>query len=164
MPIHAAKGLEFSHVFVCSLSEGVLPSRKTRTVEAMEEERRLAFVAFTRAKDGLYLTEAEGFGHQGAPRYPSRFLLDIDPAALEFSNRPADSQLDDARSAYEATDRWIADTAGQASIEPGTRVAHKAFGQGVVQGIDEQKRAYIIVFDDLDTPRCISFRVKLEVV
>ena len=59
MTIHAAKGLEFSHVFVCSLSEGVLPSRKTRTVEAMEEERRLAFVAFTRAKDGLYLTEAE---------------------------------------------------------------------------------------------------------
>lgn len=164
MTIHAAKGLEFSHVFVCSLSEGVLPSRKTRTGEAMEEERRLAFVALTRAKDGLYLTEAEGFGHQGAPRYPSRFLLDIDPAALEFSNRPADSQLDDARSAYEATDRWIADMAGQASIKPGTRVAHKAFGLGVVQGIDEQKRAYIIVFDDLDTPRCISFRVKLEVV
>ena len=121
-------------------------------------------MAFTRAKDGLYLTEAEGFGHQGAPRYPSRFLLDIDPSALEFSNRPADSQLDDARCAYEATDRWIADMAGQASIKPGTRVAHKAFGQGVVQGIDEQKRAYIIEFDDLDTPRCISFRVKLEVV
>ena len=164
MTIHAAKGLEFNHVFVCSLSEGVLPSRKTRTVEAMEEERRLAFVAFTRAKDGLYLTEAEGFGHQGAPRYPSRFLLDIDPSALEFSNRPADSQLDDARSAYEATDRWIADMAGRASIKPGTRVAHKAFGQGVVQSIDEQKRAYIIAFEDLDTPRCISFRVKLEVV
>ena len=164
MTIHAAKGLEFNHVFVCSLSEGVLPSRKTRTVEAMEEERRLAFVAFTRAKDGLYLTEAEGFGHQGAPRYPSRFLLDIDPSALEFSNRPADSQLDDARSAYEATDRLIADMAERASIKPGTRVAHKAFGQGVVQGIDEQKRAYIIAFDDLDTPRCISFRVKLEVV
>ena len=164
MTIHAAKGLEFNHVFVCSLSEGVLPSRKTRTVEAMEEERRLAFVAFTRAKDGLYLTEAEGFGHQGAPRYPSRFLLDIDPSALEFSNRLADSQLDDARSAYEATDRWIADMAGRASIKPGTRVAHKAFGQGVVQGIDEQERAYIIAFDDLDTPRCISFRVKLEVV
>ncbi|WP_417160821.1 ATP-dependent helicase [Senegalimassilia anaerobia] len=164
MTIHAAKGLEFNHVFVCSLSEGVLPSRKTRTVEAMEEERRLAFVAFTRAKDGLYLTEAEGFGHQGTPRYPSRFLLDIDPSALEFSNRPADSQLDDARSAYEATDRWIADFAGQASITPGTRVVHKAFGQGIVRGIDEQKRAYIIVFDDLDTPRCISFRVKLEVV
>lgn len=164
MTIHAAKGLEFNHVFVCSLSEGVLPSRKTRTVEAMEEERRLAFVAFTRAKDGLYLTEAEGFGHQGTPRYPSRFLLDIDPSALEFSNRPADSQLDDARGAYEATDRWIADLAGQASITPGTRVVHKAFGQGIVRGIDEQKRAYIIVFDDLDTPRCISFRVKLEVV
>ena len=47
--------------------------------------------------------------------------------------------------------------AGRASIKPGTRVAHKAFGRGVVQGIDEQKRAYIIAFDDLDTPR-VAFR------
>ena len=65
----------------------MLPSRKTRTVEAMEEERRLAFV-HSRAKDGLYLSEAEGFGHPGTPRYPSRFLLDIDPSALGFQISP----------------------------------------------------------------------------
>lgn len=164
MTIHAAKGLEFKHVFLSSLSEGVLPSRKTRTVEAMEEERRLAFVAFTRAKDGLYLTEAEGFNHQGAARYPSRFLLDIDPAALEFSDKPADEQLDEARSAYALTDRWIADMTQQASHPVGSRVRHKAFGEGVIQGVDEQKRAYVIAFDGLDTPRSISFRVKLETV
>ena len=55
MTIHAAKGLEFPHVFLCSLSEGVLPSRKTKTLEGMEEERRLAFVAVTRARDGPIL-------------------------------------------------------------------------------------------------------------
>ena len=82
MTVHAAKGLEFRHVFLCSMSEGVLPSRKTSTPQGMEEERRLAFVAMTRARDGLYLTEAEGRSHEGAARYPSRFLLDIDPAAL----------------------------------------------------------------------------------
>ncbi len=69
MTVHAAKGLEFRHVFLCSMSEGVLPSRKTSTPQGMEEERRLAFVAMTRARDGLYLTEAEG-AHEGALRYP----------------------------------------------------------------------------------------------
>lgn len=164
MTIHAAKGLEFRQIFLCSLSEGVLPSRKTRTAEAMEEERRLAFVAFTRAQDGLYLSEAEGFNHQGAARYPSRFLLDIDPAALEFSDKPADDKLDEARNAYALTDRWIADMAQQASHPVGSRVRHKAFGEGKVLGIDEQKRAYVIAFDGLETPRSISFRVKLETV
>ena len=65
MTVHAAKGLEFAHVFLCSMTEGVLPSRKTDTPQGMEEERRLAFVAMTRARDGLYLTEAEGRGREG---------------------------------------------------------------------------------------------------
>ena len=51
MTVHAAKGLEFSTVFLCGMNEGIFPSRKVRTLEAMEEERRLAFVAVTRAKD-----------------------------------------------------------------------------------------------------------------
>lgn len=162
MTIHAAKGLEFKHVFVCSLSEGVLPSRKTRSIQGMEEERRLAFVALTRAKDGLYLTEAEGFNHQGGARYPSRFLLDIDPAALEFSNKPTEQELDEARSAYALTDRWIADTAKRASLHAGARIRHAAFGDGTIESVDEQKRAYVIAFDGLDTPRTISFRVNLK--
>ncbi len=164
MTIHAAKGLEFAHVFVCSLSEGVLPSRKTETPEAMEEERRLAFVAMTRARDGLYLSEAEGFSHQGSPRYPSRFLLDIDPATIRFSNRPSDDALDDARDSYAVFDRWLADRARSASIAVGQRVRHAVFGEGSVVGTDEQKKAYVVEFDDLDTPRCISFRAKLEVM
>ena len=81
------------------MSEGVLPSKKTRTREQMEEERRLAFVAMTRAEDGLYLTEAEGFTHKGTPRYPSRFLLDIDPECLMFSHKPDQTALEAARAA-----------------------------------------------------------------
>ncbi len=162
MTVHAAKGLEFAHVFVCSLSEGVLPSRKTDTPEGMEEERRLAFVAMTRAKDGLYLSEAEGFSHQGSPRYPSRFLLDIDPATIQFSNRLSEETLSDARDSYALTDRLLADRARSASIAVGQRVRHAVFGQGIVIGTDDQKRAYLVEFDELDTPRCISFRAKLD--
>ncbi|MEI3522713.1 MAG: 3'-5' exonuclease [Anaerotignum sp.] len=60
MTVHSAKGLEFPYVFLCGMNEGIFPSRKTNTKQAMEEERRLAFVAVTRAEKGLFLTEAEG--------------------------------------------------------------------------------------------------------
>lgn len=162
MTIHSAKGLEFPHVFLCSMSEGILPSRKTMTFEAMEEERRLAFVALTRARDGLYLTEAEGTGHENMPRYPSRFLLEIDPATLEFSNPPTEVQMQQARSAYGFTDKWIADMSAAPEFSVGDRVVHSVFGEGEIQDIDRKKRAYIIQFDSLPTARALSFRVKLE--
>ena len=162
MTIHAAKGLEFKHVFLCSMSEGVLPSKKTRTREQMEEERRLAFVAMTRAEDGLYLTEAEGFTHKGTPRYPSRFLLDIDSECLMFSHKPDQTALEAARAAYAANDQWIAGMSTDVQFRKGSRVRHAVFGEGIVEEIDMQKRAYIVRFDGLDTTRAISFRVKLE--
>lgn len=162
MTIHSAKGLEFPHVFLCSMSEGILPSRKTMTFEAMEEERRLAFVALTRARDGLYLTEAEGTGHENMPRYPSRFLLEIDPATLEFSNPPTEVQMQQARSAYGFTDKWIADMSAVPEFSVGDRVVHSVFGKGEIQDIDSEKRAYVIQFDSLPTARALSFRVKLE--
>lgn len=162
MTIHAAKGLEFAHVFLCSLTEGVLPSRKTRTPEGMEEERRLAFVAMTRACDGLYLSEAEGFGHEGAVRYPSRFLLDIDPASIEFSNKPNDQHLKDARAFYALADRKLESLAQDMRFKVGDRVSHKVFGEGAIEGISLDKRAYLVRFDCLDTPRSISFRASLD--
>lgn len=162
MTIHAAKGLEFNHVFVCSMSEGIIPSRKTSTVHAMEEERRLAFVAMTRARDGLYLSEAEGRGHDGVPRFPSRFLLDIDPAALEFSNKPSDEHLAEARASYAFADRRIAGGVSEARFTEGTRVKHPVFGEGVIANVDKDARAYEIQFDQLDTVRNVAFRAKLE--
>lgn len=161
MTVHAAKGLEFDHVFLCSFSEGVLPSRKVRTRAGMEEERRLAFVAMTRARDGLYLTEAEGRGIEGGPRYPSRFLLDIGEGLLACSDVP-EELLADARTAYALSDRWIADLERDAAFGLGERVRHPAFGIGTVDAVDEAKRAYVVRFDGLDTPRAISFRAKLS--
>ena len=86
MTVHTAKGLEFPYVFICGMNEGIFPSRKTRTVNGMEEERRLAFVAMTRAEKALYITEAGGANLDGSPRYPSRFILDIDRDKLEFDS------------------------------------------------------------------------------
>lgn len=85
MTIHQSKGLEFSCVFLCGLTEGVLPS--IRTIEesgniGMEEERRLMYVALTRAKSKLYLTCAKGFSYYGKMN-PSRFLNEINPKCLD---------------------------------------------------------------------------------
>ena len=110
------------------------------------------------------MTEAEGFNHQGSNRYPSRFLLDIDPNTLQFSNKPADEELERARASYVATDRLLADRAQVAKISVGSRVRHAVFGEGVVSATDDVKRAYIVDFDGLDTSRSISFRARLEVV
>ena len=97
MTVHAAKGLEFPHVFLCGMNEGIFPSGKVRTLEGMEEERRLAFVAVTRAQKSLYFSEAEGRNLDGSARFPSRFLLDIAPGLLEFVSRPDDELLRSAR-------------------------------------------------------------------
>ena len=150
MTVHAAKGLEFPYVFLCGMNEGVFPSRKVRSLTAMEEERRLAFVALTRAKKGLFLSEADGRNFDGSPRYPSRFLLDIDPHLLEFVQPPDAGLLEEAREAIEA------------SLPVGQRVRHFLFGEGTILGEDRDKGAHIIQFDAMETPRMISFRVKLE--
>ena len=161
MTIHAAKGLEFPHVFLCALNEGVLPSRKTKTLEGMEEERRLAFVAFTRAADGLYLTCADGTSHEGIPRYPSRFILDVDRSLIDFDNPLPDSLVRDLRAYVQLADSRL-DAAEAETLPLGVRVSHFVFGAGTVVGIDTDRGAYLVQFDSIDTPRSISFRAKLE--
>ena len=161
MTIHAAKGLEFPYVFICSMNEGVIPSRKTRTTEAMEEERRLAFVAVTRAERGLFLTCADGTGHDGMPRYPSRFVFDIDPALLDFDTPFEDALVKDAQAYVRAADARLDQPEGPAFAQ-GARVRHFVFGEGTVLALDTDRGAYQIQFDSMDTPRSLSFRAKLE--
>ena len=162
MTVHAAKGLEFPYVFLCGMNEGVFPSLKVRSLTAMEEERRLAFVALTRAKKGLFLSEADGRNFDGSPRYPSRFLLDIDPHLLEFVQPPDAGLLEEAREAIEASLRLLPEDEASLSLPVGQRVRHFLFGEGTILGEDRDKGAHIIQFDAMETPRMISFRVKLE--
>ena len=163
MTVHAAKGLEFPNVFLCGMNEGVFPSRKTATLPGMEEERRLAFVALTRAERRLYLSESEGRTLDGSPRYPSRFLLDIDPVLLDFTAPPRDELIRDAREYIAQQQRRLSAQAPTALPE-GQRVRHAVFGAGTVLGADMDRGAHLVQFDDLSTPRAISFRAKLELI
>ena len=162
MTVHAAKGLEFPHVFLCGLSEGIFPSRKIRTRDAMEEERRLAFVALTRAEKTLHLSAAEGRSLDGSPRYVSRFILDISPELLCFSPPPRDGLIAAARDHIRLVNLRLSGGAQTASFNSGDRVVHKVFGAGTVLEPDLASAAYLIQFDSMDTPRSISFRVALK--
>lgn len=162
MTVHTAKGLEFPYVFLCGLNEGIFPSRKTRTPEAMEEERRLAFVAMTRAEKGLYLSDAEGLHIDGSLRYPSRFIFDIEPELLEFTAPLPEKLVRDAKDYICASSRRLLRQAEPAAFREGTRITHRVFGDGTIVALDAEKGAYVIHFDELATNRSISFRVKLQ--
>ena len=139
---------------------GLFPSGKIRTLPGMEEERRLAFVAITRAEKRLYLSEAEGRNLDGSPRYPSRFLLDIAPELLEHTEPPREGLVQGARAYIEANERSLPEKEAEA-FEIGQRVEHAIMGAGTVVGIDTARGAHIIRFDGFATPRAISFRAKL---
>ena len=162
MTVHAAKGLEFPHVFLLGMNEGIFPSRKTGTLEAMEEERRLAFVAMTRAERSLCLSEAEGRNFDGSPRYPSRFTLDIDEAHLQYTKPQKEGLIAEARAFIKASEQYLPENLAAVSYPAGTRVRHGVFGPGTVTGVDTDRRAHIVRFDSMTTDRAISFRAQLE--
>lgn len=161
MTVHTAKGLEFPHVFLCSLEEGVFPSRKTATVEGMEEERRLAFVAFTRAKTSLFISDAEGRNFNGSYRYPSRFIFNVDKPLLAYTDELDDSLVYETNWHIASSEKILAAQAAGPAFKPGDRVVHSIMGTGAVVDIDRDKAAYVIKFDDLETVRKINFKVKL---
>ena len=162
MTVHTSKGLEFPYVFLCGMNEGIFPSRKTKTREGVEEERRLAFVAMTRAKKRLYLSEAKGRNLDGSPRYPSRFILDIDQNLLEYDRKPEEGLIKEAREYIELSSRCLLTDEAPSHYPIGQKILHKIFGPGTIVDVDTEKSAYAILFDGMETPRTISFRVKLE--
>ncbi len=157
MTVHAAKGLEFPVVFLCGMNEGIFPSRKIDTMEGMEEERRLAYVAMTRAEEQLFLSGSGGRGLDGSLRVPSRFITDIDEGLVELDGELSDALMEMARQQAVKTDLMLKDNPDR--FAAGQRVFHNVFGEGTVQSIEGD--SYIISFDKLSTPRSITVTAKL---
>ena len=162
MTVHTAKGLEFPYVFLCGLDEGIFPSKKTATRSAMEEERRLAFVAFTRAERRLFLSDCEGRNLDGSPRYPSRFIFNVERDLLEYTNELPSGLEQEALAYIETGDARLADAEQPPALSPGDRVRHAIMGDGTVLDVDSVKSAYTVQFDGLATARRIIFRAKLD--
>jgi DNA helicase-2/ATP-dependent DNA helicase PcrA len=156
MTIHAAKGLEFPIVFLSGMEDGLFPSLREREGSSsdrdMEEERRLAYVAMTRAKDRLILTSARMRRVWGEARMnrPSRFIDEIPADCLAVRARPEPThgyesrlrrrkpmrpQRDelDQRPAFDDVPEWTPDDiGGSSSLSAGDTVRHASFGEGRV--------------------------------
>ena len=160
LTIHAAKGMEFPYVFLCGMNEGVFPSRKVNTPEDMEEERRIAYVAMTRAKRRLFLSDSEGKANDGIFKYPSRFIFN---AGLE--NLSLVKELD--KNLVEQTEQIITydETrlkAMMTSLKKGDRVSHTVFGEGTIILVNTNASCYTIKFDGMETERSVLFTAPLR--
>jgi len=137
MTIHAVKGLEFDNVFVIGMEEGIFPhynSINEGTLGAIEEERRLCYVAITRAKQNLWLLNANRrmlFGNT-QNNLPSRFLDEIDPRYLESENNR--QTIFNKVVNFCKEDKFNKENV---SYAPGDHVQHNDFGTGVVISVDK---------------------------
>ena len=149
MTIHQSKGLEFPDVFIMGLTEGVFPNHRSireRRIDGEEEERRLMYVAVTRAKDMLYLTESEGYlNDNGALKYPSRFISEIDRDLIQIEGNPDPTLLEGTRNMVRQLDSELGG-GDQSVMTAGTKVTHRIFGEGVVESYDPISKSYKIRF------------------
>jgi DNA helicase-2/ATP-dependent DNA helicase PcrA len=184
---HLAKGLEFPVVFCVGMVEGGFPHHRAREKEEdLEEERRLVYVAFTRAMKRLFLTRARrrlvmGMGFQTAE--PSRFLDEIPPAVLggdkeperaawaaspgySTARFPVPTKQRPVRAAERPADLRTFSPDDPGEFQPGTRVMHPTFGLGEIKRVEgtQQNLKLHIRFDQHGSKSVYARFAKLEVV
>ncbi|GAA2087123.1 DNA helicase PcrA [Aeromicrobium tamlense] len=146
MTLHTAKGLEFPVVFLTGLEDGVFPHLRSLGDPAeLQEERRLAYVGITRARERLYLTRATVRSAWGAPSYnpASRFLEEIPPTLIDWKREAsAPTQWAPRTPAASFRTSTVAarskkkSTGEVVSLSPGDRVTHDSFGLGTVVTVE----------------------------
>ena len=137
MTVHSAKGLEFNVVFMSGLEEGLFPHENSSSEEkGLEEERRLMYVAITRARHRLYLSFAQTRMLHGQTRYnmPSRFIEEIPQGLIKWLTPRIAKGAASGRWADDSTSSYAAPSAGRPStgFRIGQSVMHAKFGLGVI--------------------------------
>lgn len=151
MTIHQSKGLEFPNVFIMGLTEGTFPNHRSireRRSDGEEEERRLMYVATTRAKDMLILSDSEGYlNDTGTLKYPSRFITEIESGLIRIKGNPDPSLLNGTRNMMKRLNEELGE--GDSSVmTAGTRVSHRIFGEGIVESYDSVSKSYKVRFGE----------------
>jgi DNA helicase-2/ATP-dependent DNA helicase PcrA len=135
MTVHSAKGLEFHSVFVSGLEEGLFPHENSLTeADGIEEERRLMYVALTRARRRLYLSFAQSRLLHGQTRYgiASRFFQEIPDALMKRVNHRLKSNVSSLKSVSSNVRPETLDLRRDFRWKVGQNVVHPTFGAGVI--------------------------------
>lgn len=177
MTIHSAKGLEFNNVFLIGMEEGIFPSNQSIYAgpEEMEEERRLAYVAITRAKKTLTVTNAYMrllFGSTNR-NMPSRFLKEIPEKLCSFEGyrrAPAKSEYSSGRTSYLDINAYskapAAPKTSAAKYAAGQKVSHKVFGEGLILSVKPMGGDMLleVAFNTVGTKKLMAAYAKLTVL
>ena len=171
MTMHAAKGLEFPTVFLVGAEDGIFPgNRAIEQPEELEEERRLCYVAITRAKEQLYITHTRHRMLYGRTLYnrPSRFLTELPEECVHRIERPkpeaqvgaadGQSRFAAARKKHVLPQYHAAAAVPQLELRAGEMVHHKTFGRGMVISVQPMGGDALleIAFDNIGTKRLMS--------
>lgn len=178
MTIHAAKGLEFNNVFLVGMEDGVFPGAQSQFDEQdMEEERRLAYVAITRAKKNLVMTNTRSRQVFGSTNYnpPSRFIAEIPHELLEqtgssFKRTTISASAERSRPSQQNKVERGFSSVKKEPLQSGMRFAvgdgvlHKAFGQGVILSVKSMGNDMLleIAFEKAGTKKVMAKFAKLE--
>jgi DNA helicase-2/ATP-dependent DNA helicase PcrA len=171
LTLHAAKGLEFPVVFIVGLNEGTLPhSRSADDPEEMMEERRLFYVGITRAKDRLFLVypqQRNAYGYL-EPVDESRFLADIPDEMISTTGRLRPIRAHSSV-AYRP-ERWQTPQQNEAAIlqpryQPGMRVLHPTWGEGMVLNsrVDSDDEIVDVFFKEIGLKHVAASLARLEI-
>ena len=177
MTIHSAKGLEFNNVFLIGMEEGIFPGNQSiySGAEEMEEERRLAYVAITRAKKTLTVTNAYMrmlFGSTNR-NMPSRFLKEIPEELCSFEGyrrAPAKSEYSSGRTSYLDINAYskapAAPKTSAAKYAAGQKVSHKFFGEGLILSVKPMGGDMLleVAFNTVGTKKLMAAYAKLTVL
>ena len=142
MSIHMAKGLEFNYVFVVGLSQDIFPNARSLNEggdEGIEEERRLAYVAFTRAKKQLFLTDSNGFNFiNNEPKSSSQFIKEIGKDHVEHLGVSNETHHKESFNISQIRIDELRGNNGYDSFSNGELIMHDVFGKGVVIKVHDQ--------------------------
>ena len=155
MTIHQAKGLEFPYVFIIGLSEGIFPNMRTireGKKDGEEEERRLMYVAITRAEQALFLTESEGFNiSTKTNKYPSRFLAEIKRELVVTEGVISPELWKGTKNLSHVLDEDSEAERADYNDSPfqlGDTVTHPVFGEGKIVGSNKDYTSFEVEFDN----------------
>jgi DNA helicase-2/ATP-dependent DNA helicase PcrA len=176
MTIHSAKGLEFPVVFLPGLENGVFPSMNAQvTPDEMEEERRLAYVAVTRAKEKLFITHTSERMLYGRTQYNpiSQFVKEIPDEYLDklekIDRRPKEISFEsiNGKLAYNKNVSFNVRPIQQSEngdFVPGDRVKHMTFGEGSILSVKKMgsDTLYEIAFDTVGTKKMMKTYARLK--